>query len=458
MARMRVVIAGGGLAAIETMLGLEALAPDRVEVELIAPAAQFVYRPHLVAEPFSLAVATRVDLAGLAARHGARLRRDTLAAVDPGQCYVQTGDGVRLDYDALVIAIGARAIPAIEGALTFDDRAASDGSFRAVLDQLEAQGHGRLVFAVPSQVLWSLPAYELALLSAAHLRARGVEGVEIAVATREPRPLELLGEDAPGIIEALLDEAGVGLVVGAAPLRFEDQQLVLDGGGQTAADHVVALPTLAVGPIPGIPQRYGTGFVAVDGRLEVNGLEDVWAVGDVTSFPIKQGGLAAQQADVTAEAIASRSGSKVTVSTYRPVLRAALITGALPRFFRSALFTGYEAAASPSALWSPPAKLAGRHLGPFLAAAAHHASPDGEFIDLDPLSPAERIDEREHRRYELDFALGAADADARKGDYRGALGWLEVVEELTMILPPAYLARREEWQRLGYPDADSAVA
>ena len=72
---------------------------------------------------------------------------------------------------------------------------------------------------------------------------------------------------------------------------------------------------------------------------------------------------------------------------------------------------------------------------------------DGEFIDLDPARPAERVVEREHRRYEIDFALGAADADARKGDFRGALGWLEVVEELTMVFPPAYLARREEWRR-----------
>ena len=60
-------------------------------------------------------------------------------------------------------------------------------------------------------------------------------------------------------------------------------------------------------------------------------------------------------------------------------------------------------------------------------------------------------DDREHQRYELDFALAAADADARKGDYDGALGWLALVEELALVLPPAYLERRESWRRDRHP-------
>ena len=80
-----------------------------------------------------------------------------------------------------------------------------------LLGELEAASRGRLVFAVPSEVRWSLPAYELALLSAAHLRARGVSGIEISLATHEPRPLELLGESAPEVVGELLAEAGIEL-------------------------------------------------------------------------------------------------------------------------------------------------------------------------------------------------------------------------------------------------------
>ena len=442
---LRVLIAGGGVAAAEAVLALDDLAGGRVRVELIAPAERFVYRPHLVAEPFLLGPAARIDIGRLARERGAVSTRDSLVSVDPGSHSIQTASGATLDYEALLIATGARPVAAVDGALTFGDRPGRE-AFRRLLDELEADARARLVFAVPPEAHWSLPAYELALLTAAHLRARGISGVEISLATHEPRPLELLGESAPEVIGELLTAAGIELRTEAAPLRFERQRLELRGGGEITADHVVALPALEVPEMDGIPQRSG-GFIPTDTRLNVEGLTDVWAAGDATWFPIKQGGLAAQQADVAAEAIASRAGAEVPISTFRPVLRAALLTGTLPSYFRSALFAGSDDAASPSALWSPPTKLAGRYLASYLSGAAHLGHGDGEFVDLEPPRPTEAAGEREHQRYEVDFALAAADADARKGDYDGALGWLGLVEELALVLPPAYLERRASWRR-----------
>ena len=42
---LRVLIAGGGVAALETVLALRALAGDRVKLELLAPDEEFVERP-----------------------------------------------------------------------------------------------------------------------------------------------------------------------------------------------------------------------------------------------------------------------------------------------------------------------------------------------------------------------------------------------------------------------------
>ena len=50
--RRHVVVAGAGVAGLETALALQALAPEHVSVELIAPEEEFVYRPLAVAEPF----------------------------------------------------------------------------------------------------------------------------------------------------------------------------------------------------------------------------------------------------------------------------------------------------------------------------------------------------------------------------------------------------------------------
>ena len=50
--RPLVLIAGGGVAALEAVLALEALAGARVRIELLTPADEFVFRPLLVGEPF----------------------------------------------------------------------------------------------------------------------------------------------------------------------------------------------------------------------------------------------------------------------------------------------------------------------------------------------------------------------------------------------------------------------
>ena len=75
-------------------------------------------------------------------------------------------------------------------------------------------------------------------------------------------------------------------------------------------DRVVALPR-AVGPaLPGVSGDV-RGFVRCDRHGKVAGTSTVWAAGDAIAFPVKQGGLAAQQADAVAEAIAARAGADI---------------------------------------------------------------------------------------------------------------------------------------------------
>ncbi|MGD0455391.1 MAG: hypothetical protein ABSB69_17530, partial [Solirubrobacteraceae bacterium] len=57
--KLRVLIAGGGVAALEALLALRALAPEQTEITVLAPNAEFVYRPMAVREPFSYPQANR---------------------------------------------------------------------------------------------------------------------------------------------------------------------------------------------------------------------------------------------------------------------------------------------------------------------------------------------------------------------------------------------------------------
>ncbi len=100
----------------------------------------------------------------------------------------------------------------------------------------------------------------------------------------------------------------------------------------------------------------------------MNDVEDVFAAGDTTAFPVKQGGLAAQQADAAAEAIAVLAGADIAAEPFRPVLRGLILTGGAPLYARAELSrAGDPASVTTDALWWPPGKIVGRFLGPFLA-------------------------------------------------------------------------------------------
>jgi sulfide:quinone oxidoreductase len=118
-------------------------------------------------------------------------------------------------------------------------------------------------------------------------------------------------------------------------------------------ERVVASPELRVPYLNGVPRGAG-GFVPTDDLGRVKGLEHVFAAGDATSFPIKQGGLAAQQADAAAAAIAALAGVPVEPRPPDLLLRAALLTGSAPQFMRVRLSEGETTStAGPSVLWWP---------------------------------------------------------------------------------------------------------
>jgi sulfide:quinone oxidoreductase len=450
----RIVIAGGGVAAVEALLGVHDLLKTGARTELIAPDPEFVLRPLLVAEPFGIGEAVRLDLAELAAANGAAFRRDALATVDASSRSIRTRAGERLHYDALLLAIGAHPIEAVSGAITFGG---SEGctQFRSLLDRLPAAGAARLAFAVPAGVKWTLAAYELALLTAAHLRAANADAVEISLVTHEAEPLGLFGPSAPCIVSELLESAGIALHLSRSPSAFADGRLEIERGDPIEADHVVALPSLEVPPLPGIPQRHD-GFIPTDVRMNVEGLTRVWAAGDATWFPIKQGGLAAQQAQVASESIAVLGGAAVAVAPFRPVLRAALLTGSLPAYFRASMSPpGATSEASPRSLWWPAGKVAGRWLTPYLATRRDSPEPAKPLEDV---AGAEAGGARSEDANDeaVRFALAAAEADAGSGDHAGALRWLDLAEELTAVLPSPWAERRRDWAGAAAGEASGA--
>jgi sulfide:quinone oxidoreductase len=362
--RLRVVIAGGGVAALEAALALHALAEDRVALQLVAPERDFIYRPLAVVAPFRAGDVARFPLRTVAEAAGAELRQGSITAVD-AERHAISGDGdEELSYDVLLLALGARPLPAVANALTF--RGPQDsGAFAELLEDAVSGTVRRILFALPVEARWPLPLYELALLTANYLTDRGTRGVTITLVTPEDAPLALFGADASEAIRELLELRGIGLHLRTVPLGFEGGALRVAPDGALTADRVVALPRFEGPRLPGIAyDRHG--FVPTDDSGRVLSEEDIYAAGDITQFPLKQGGIATQQADAAATAIAARSGAPVEPTPFRPILRGLLFTGKAPRYLRAEAGTRPGFDLEP--LWWPPAKIVGRYLTPLLAA------------------------------------------------------------------------------------------
>jgi sulfide:quinone oxidoreductase len=191
----------------------------------------------------------------------------------------------------------------------------------------------------------------------------------------------------------VLEERGVTIHKRATCTEFTEGKLTLGGGESLAADRAIALPRLVGPALAGVPQD-ADGFIPVDRHCRVEGLSRVFAAGDVTDFPLKQGGLAAQQADAAVEALAADLGLHVEPQPFAPTLRGILLTGEQPHYLRARVGEDgqltSETAAEP--LWWPPGKIAARLLAPHLAERGHGvAVSDRELVDQEPGGAADTV-------------------------------------------------------------------
>ncbi len=361
-----VLIAGGGVAALEAMMALRAVAGDLVQVTLLAPDRDFHYRPMAVAEPFSIAEVRHIALAAIALDFGARHVSGALAGVDGTARRIVTRDGEEIDYDALVIATGTQLHPAFEGVITIDDRSIG-ATLRGLVRDVEEGYTSEIAFVAPAQGLWPMPLYELALQTA-H-RANDMNAtVEISIVSPESTPLKLFGSSVSAELARLLGDAGITFHGALFATVARGELSLQPRGGRLRPGRIVALPLLEGPKIPGVPSD-PHGFIPVADDGAVRGVDGVYAAGDTTAFPIKHGGLAAQQADIVAARIAAHAGAAIDLQRQPTVLRGMLLTGKHTPFLEAELIDGrgVNSIVSDVCPWDPPTKIVARHLGPYLA-------------------------------------------------------------------------------------------
>ena len=385
----RTLIVGGGIAGLEALLALHDLAEDRAELTLVAPDPDFTYKPLVVEEPFSLKPAERHELAPLLSELGARFVQHAVTGVLADDHAVELADGSQIEYEILVVCMGGRARDPYQRAVTF--RVGGRGTRHRCAAC--AQRRRRVEDARLRRAAWSD-------LAAADLRI-GADESSPGRGNRTRRGPHVGDHARSGSTDHVRPHRKRGRRRAASdpPYRCRARDLRLrERGGRAVVDArrggvdagaIVALPLIEGPGLVGLPVD-DHGFIPIDEHARVPGVEDVYAAGDGTTFPIKQGGLGTQQADAAAEHIAARLGAPVEAKPFHPVLRGQLITGAESLHLRHDLTGGHgEGTASADYLWWPPHKVSGRYLAAWLAHEMPRADPEppGGLLDIEvPLS------------------------------------------------------------------------
>jgi sulfide:quinone oxidoreductase len=366
MADFKAVVCGAGIAGVEGVLRLRRLAGDRLDVTLVSPDSDFVCRPLAVLEPFALETIRRYPLNRIVEDTDARWITDRVARVDLDARTLVTDAGQQLAYDALLLALGAGESSPYEHADVFTDRDPAH-SFQTILRDVEQGSVSSVAFVIPNWPVWPLPLYELALMTAQ--RAHGLSlDVKLTFITAEGRPLKAFGQAAGDAIVGLLADAGIELVAGVLA-AVPAPGVVSFGERRLETERVVTLPRVTGPAVPGIPAGPGW-FVPIDERCVVpDSGGRAFAAGDATDYPVKHGGIGAQQADTAAAGIAHLAGIGERPPPLQPVLRSVLLTGDGPLYLMARVVDGlgWRSEVHEQPPWPAEHKVIAEELGPYLA-------------------------------------------------------------------------------------------
>jgi len=360
-ARKKIVIIGGGVAALEAAIGLHDSPNIEADVTMVTPQEEFHYRPFAVLEPFGYQKTACMSIADLVAGCNVELVHDKVSRVDHTFKRVMLAGGRLLSFDALVVTTGAEPVEGLRGGMMIGGPGGNDNMAR-VLREIDAGVVKRVAFVAPPGASWTLPVYEFALLTAARVRTHLQPALHVMVVTPEQRPLQVFGEMAGDRVMSMLNDAGVELHAGLRALSFTNGVIGTVSGQRIEADRALSLPHLVGRRIPGLPQDRN-GFLHVDAHGHVGDANDVFAAGDITDFPVKQGSIAAQQADAVVSELARMFGTQQESQPFLPQLHAMMFSEHGRTFLRAADHgSPLGEAVSDEPLWEDAEKIFSRHL------------------------------------------------------------------------------------------------
>jgi sulfide:quinone oxidoreductase len=312
-----VLILGGGVGGIVAANRLRKALPAQHRVILVEREASHVFAPSLL----WLMVGARTlpsisrGFEGLK-RKGIDVVRGQVEAIDPVRKRVVV-DGQTLEGDYVVIALGADFCPEVVTGLAVGGHTFCTPAGAEALRNAFAEFKGGRLLILTAAPAYKCPAapYEAAMLIEADLRRRGLrDRTQIDLFAAEPGPMGVAGPDVSRGVRRMVESMGIGY-------HPEHQVVAVDPGARRArysngveADYDLLVyvpghrPPRAVADAGLVGE---SGGVSVDRHTLATRFDGVYAIGDVTSIPLKigkplpkAGVFAHAQAEVVARAIA----------------------------------------------------------------------------------------------------------------------------------------------------------
>lgn len=228
------------------------------------------------------------------ARRGIAFRRGGVTRIDAATRQVDI-DGETLSADALVIALGAEYAPeSVPGLAEAGLNLYTLDGATAARDALTGFSGGRVVLLTAAP-LYKCPAapYEAALLVEDFLRRRGLrDAAEMAFFAAEPQPMVVAGPQVGAAVRGMLDARGIAYrpehqvkAVDAAARRIE-----FTNGALADYDLLLYVPPHRA---PAVVREAGltneADWIPVDRHTLQTKFEQVFAIGDITTIPLKMG-------------------------------------------------------------------------------------------------------------------------------------------------------------------------
>lgn len=289
----RIVVVGGGFAGLWSAMAAARVLDDAdagassVEVVLVSRTPELVIRPRLY-EPNP--ASKRVPLDSVLGPLGVRRIEGDVVGVSPGENIVWVnveGSKFSITYSRLVLATGsqlhrpdlpglhehAHSVDTLEDAVELE-RHVADLPSRESPEQFSAAviGAGFTGLEVATELLGTLRA-----LSDGRAQVTLIERAEVIGPDLGPGPRP--------VIEQALVELGVSYRLGVSPTSITAEGVTLDTGETVPAATTVWTAGLRASSLTELfpVKRDHIGRLPVDACLQVEGLEDIFAAGDVAA-------------------------------------------------------------------------------------------------------------------------------------------------------------------------------